>query len=114
MEESLKYKRLGVSDSADDPLSAVIMHEYGHVPARQRFGLGTYQSSYEIGFRAETLRRLVRDTYQKAKETGDIYGISQYASDKVGEFYAECFAAHMIGERLPDYIEKMLKETLKK
>lgn len=114
MTEEMKYNRWGVNESAEDPLSAVVMHEYGHVLARQRFGLGTYQSSYEIGFRAETLRQLVRDTYQKAKDTGDIYSISKYASEKVGEFYAECFAAHMIGEKLPDYIEKMLKETLKK
>lgn len=114
MKEHLKYKRWGVSESSDDPLSTTIAHEYGHVLARQYFGLGVYQTSYEIEIRGERLRRLVESAYLKAKETGDIYNISEYASGRKGEFFAECFAAHINGEQLPDYIEKMLKETLKK
>ena len=114
MQESLKYKRWGVSDSSDDPLATITTHEYGHILARQYFGLGEYQSSYEIEIRGQRSRILVESAYLKAKETGDIYNISEYASSRKGEFFAECFAAYINGEQLPDYIEKMLKETLKK
>lgn len=114
MEERLKYSRWGVSDSSDNPLSTVIAHEYGHVLAKQYFGLNEYKPSYEIYVRGNHSRWLVDSTYNKAKETGDIFKISQYANKNSSEFFSECFAAHINGEQLPDYIEKMLKETLKK
>ena len=57
---------------------------------------------------------MVDDAFRKAKQTGDIYSISQYASTDSHEFFAECFCAHYHGEEFPDYIEQMLKEALTK
>ena len=114
MEERLKYSRWGASDSSDDPLATITTHEYGHILAKQYFGLNEYKPSYEIYVRGNHSRWLVDSTYNKAKETGDIFKISQYANKNSSEFFSECFAAYINGEQLPDYIEKMLKETLKK
>jgi hypothetical protein len=49
--------------------------------------------------------------YEKAFETGDIYSLSQYGSKNPREFFAECFAARYMGEKLPDYVETLMVEV---
>ena len=53
-------------------------------------------------------RKLVRDTFRKARANGDIYAISEYADESEDEFLAETFAARWLGETLPGYIVDML------
>ena len=57
---------------------------------------------------------VVSEVYEKAKQTKDIYKISQYAAQDHVEFFAECFAVYEMGiEELPDYIKSMIEEIVK-
>ena len=114
MEEEMQFSRWTVSTSSDNPLAATISHEYGHVLADQLFGQinGSYFCHDYSG--TADIRQMVERTFAEARRTGDIHSISMYANTNSHEFFAECFAAHQGGEKLPDYIEKMLKEALKK
>lgn len=114
MEEEMQFSRWTVSSSSNNPLASTISHEYGHVLADQMFGQinGRHFCADYSG--TADIRQMVRETFAEARRTGDIHGISMYANSSEAEFFAECFAAHREGEKLPDYIEKMLKEALKK
>lgn len=112
LEESLKYDRWSVSNGIDT--KKTITHEYGHIIADQYFGqinnkLANPNCYSEEGVK---LRRLVNEAYQKAKSTGDIYKISEYASSDEQEFFAETFAMYHLGEELPEYINDMVKGVL--
>jgi hypothetical protein len=48
--------------------------------------------------------------YKKARETGDIFKLSQYGDTDKDEFFAEMFCAREHGEQLPDYIEEIVRE----
>lgn len=114
MEDELQFDRWSVSSSSQNPLAATISHEYGHVLADQLFGQingGTFCKNWAG---TSDIRNMVNETFKKSQRTGDIHSISMYANSNRHEFFAECFAAHWCGEKLPDYIEKMLKEVLKK
>lgn len=114
MKEELQYTRSTVSSSSENRIATTIAHEYGHILADQYFGRINHTracSDYATTFKS---REMVEMAYARAKTSGDIKKISMYAKDNSHEFFAECFAAHINGEQLPDYIEKMLKETLKK
>ena len=109
----LKYRRWSVS-SEYGTLTATIPHEFGHVLSDQYFGMINGSSYCTVT--AETLDKvkLVRDTFRQAKQTGDIYSISEYASTNADEFFAESFAARWMGETLPNYIVEMLERVLTK
>ena len=114
MREEMKYTRHTVSSDSENRIVATIAHEYGHILADQYFGQINHSrlcSNYASTFKS---REIVEMVYARAKTSGDIKKISMYANDNSHEFFAECFAAHINGEQLPDYIENMLKETLKK
>lgn len=114
MREEMKYTRHTVSSDSENRIVATIAHEYGHILADQYFGQINHSRlcpNYANTFKS---REMVEMAYVKAKTSGDIKKISMYANDNSHEFFAECFAAHINGEQLPDYIENMLKETLKK
>ncbi len=114
MREEMKYTRHTVSSDSENRIVATIAHEYGHILADQYFGQINHSRlcpNYANTFKS---REMVEMAYARAKTSGDIKKISMYANDNSHEFFAECFAAHINGEQLPDYIEKMLKETLKK
>lgn len=113
MQDEMQFSRWTVSSSSENPLAITISHEYGHILSDQYFGqinrrlCGDYEGTADI-------RQMVRQAFAQAKQTGDIHSISMYAKTDECEFFAECFAAHRNGEQLPDYIENMLKEALKK
>lgn len=118
MEEGMKYTRWSISStfSGTNAVKATVAHEYGHIIADQYFGQinrGLYCKNYGDP-RSVKIKSMVDDAFRKAKQTGDIYNISQYASTNSHEFFAECFCAHYHGEEFPDYIEQMLKEALTK
>ena len=108
-QERLKYQRWSVSSSYGT-INATIPHEYGHILSDQYFGMINGRTYCPEAFTPEAREkvRLVEETYRRAKKTGDIYGLSQYASTDAHEFLAEAFASKWMGETLPDYIESML------
>lgn len=113
MKEELRFGRWTVSSASQDPIAATVSHEYGHVLADQLFGQingDLFCARYD---ETASIRQLVLDTFEEARRTDDICNISMYANTDADEFFAECFAAHQEGEKLPDYIENMLKEALK-
>lgn len=114
IEESLRYERFSVS--SDLGRQATIIHEYGHVIADQYFGqinsmLANPNRYSENGVK---MNKLVQDAYNKAKNSDDKYKISEYALSDKEEFFAECFAMYHLKQELPDYIEDMMKEVLKR
>lgn len=109
IEERLKYKRWSVSRTYGST-AATIPHEYAHIMSDQYFGMinkGKFCSNWNSPEATER-RRLVNETFSKAKQSGDIYGISEYANANAHEFLAESFAAQWMGEKLPKYISDML------
>lgn len=114
IEESLRYERFSVS--SDLGRQVTIIHEYGHVIADQYFGqinsmLANPNRYSEDGVK---MNKLVQDAYNKAKNSDDKYKISEYALSDKEEFFAECFAMYHLKQELPDYIEDMMKEVLKR
>lgn len=88
-------------------MKSLVSHEFGHaVHATAAFG----SSSVDAAIRA---------AYKQAVDTGDIKTLSGYAysgdgkSRRKAEFFAECFSARENGEKLPDYIEKMLDKVIR-
>ncbi len=68
----------------------IVDHEFGHV----LFGASkTFDKE-----------RILADTFMRAKRSGDINQVSQYAKSRAGEFFAEVFAMHQRGDALPGYI----------
>ena len=104
-----------IDETGATDIKYTIAHEYGHILSDQYFGLINYSRANKNAYSPElsALRALVKDTYKKAQENGDIFKISRYGATNMDEFFAETFAMREKGERLPDYIENMLKETLK-
>ena len=117
MEDSLKYKRWTVHQGIEDrkeAVKSVVSHEYGHIIADQYFGQisGVKANANWSSPEAVDFRRRWSEAFTKAKESGDIYNLSQYASTNSYEFFAESFAAREMGEKLPDYVESLMKEVL--
>ena len=104
-----------IDETGATDIKYTIAHEYGHILSDQYFGLINYSRANKNAYSPElsSLRALVKDTYKKAQENGDIFKISRYGATNMDEFFAETFAMREKGEQLPDYIENMLKETLK-
>lgn len=111
IEEALKYKRWTVGDIT---IKATIAHEYGHILADQYCGQINSIRANPKAFEKEAIdmRNSISHAYREAKKSGDIYNISQYGATDEYEFFAETFAAYFLGEKLPDYIEDMLKGVL--
>ena len=102
----------------EDDLKATIIHEYGHVVSDQYFGQinGIYANPHANREDCFNARRAVVAAYKRAKNDGDIYNISEYASRNEMEFFAECFTMYNIPEEkeyLPDYIAEMIEEVTK-
>lgn len=117
MENSLKYERYGVDETYEshaDKMKAVVSHEYGHIIADQYFGqinrIRANPNYYEPEVR--DIEHRWNEAFKKAKDNGDIYKLSQYSSTNADEFFAESFAARVMGEKLPDYVEEIMKEVL--
>lgn len=116
--EALKYKRHNVLYEGQE-IESTISHELGHVIADQKIGQINHQYAnvnfaYNFDNTLYKLNLMIDNTYRKAKSNGDIYKISSYATSNSHEFFAECFTMYRMGlEKLPDYIENMIKEVIK-
>lgn len=106
LEEDRKYSRHNVV-YGDDEIRSVVTHEVGHLLAEQRFQHSS--RSYEDYGNTQKIRK----AFEQAKENGDIYKISKYASKSPQEFFAECFTMYELGkEELPTNIKNMIEEVL--
>lgn len=112
-EEILKYSRWTIDDNLPSELKvrATIAHEYGHILADQRCGQ-INNSHFCKTFstpEAAAKRKLIEDTYRKAKQTGDIYLLSEYGGSNSHEFFAETFSAYWTKQELPEYFYDMIR-----
>lgn len=115
LENNLKFKRWGVNETYENHVKVVTIHEYGHILADQYFGQINDERAnpnLKTNWSIRGMQTKWKDAYNKAKQTGDIYNLSQYGATNEREFFAESFAAYEMGEKLPDYIESLLKEVL--
>lgn len=111
---ALRYNRWSVA--GDYGASGTITHEYGHIIADQYWGMinggwATSDFSYMPGKDQKPLMaKKLESVFKQAKDTGDIYNLSKYGATDKDEFFAEAFCAREHGEKLPDYIEKIVEE----
>ena len=112
--EALKFTRHNVIYKGME-VQSVITHEYGHILVDQYIGqiCKSYACNSYSSETATMLRKKIRSVFSKAKQSGDIYKISQYASQDEYEFFAESFTMYHMGqEDMPDYIREMIEEVL--
>ena len=115
LKNKIKFERWGVHSMYDDHLKCVVTHEYGHILSDQYFGMINNERAnpnYQWQNKLWYMNERWKDALKKARETGDIYKISEYANTKPSEFFAECFALREMGGTLPDYIESLMVEVL--
>ena len=110
IQEQLRYSRYTVGGSADF-IKATVDHEAGHTlllrKAREQWG-----HSSKIEDTAPL--KLVRQTFERARRTGDIYKISEYANEDEHEFFAESLAWYRLEKsKVPDYIVSMIEEVVR-
>lgn len=116
LEGLLKFKRYGVLESYDDKVRCCVTHEYGHIISDQYFGMINDERAnpnYRTNWGLRGMVTNWEDAFRTARKTGDIYKLSEYANTNVDEFFAECFTAYEMGEKLPDYIESLMRKVLK-
>ena len=117
IKEQLKFPRYNVIYAGKE-VQSVITHEYGHVLADQLCGqINHAVANPAFAYTADNPLwkkcQRINSVFQKAKATGDIHKISMYGGTDSQEFFAECFTIYDMGiEKLPDYIEEMVKEVL--
>lgn len=116
--EYLKYKRGNVCYKGLE-IETTIAHEYGHIIADQRIGqlngrIANRAFEYRLGNPLYDKCMMIKDVYNKALASGDIYKISVYGAKNPREFFAETFAIFaMKQETLPQYILDMILEVIK-
>lgn len=116
--EYLKYKRGNVCYKGLE-IETTIAHEYGHIIADQRIGqlngrIANRAFEYRLGNPLYDKCMMIKDVYDKALASGDIYKISVYGAKNPREFFAETFAIFaMKQETLPQYILDMILEVIK-
>ena len=113
LEKNLRFDRWSVSHTYG--ARATITHEYAHTLSDQYFGMINDTVANPNARSAECLaiKRKIDATRKKAWETGDIFSVSKYAATDDDEFFAEVFAMREMGEKIPDYFDEMLEESLK-
>lgn len=115
LENELKFSRWAIFDSYDDKVRVAVIHEYGHIIADQYFGQINGKDANPNYTKDTRLREMVKkwdDAFIKSLQNGDIYNLSRYGRTNADEFFVECFAAREMGEKLPDYVESLMKEVL--
>lgn len=116
--EYVKYKRGNVCYKGLE-VETTIAHEYGHIIADQRIGqlngrIANSAFEYRRGNPLYDKCMMIKDVYNKALASGDIYKISVYGAKNPREFFAETFAIFaMKQETLPQYILDMILEVIK-
>lgn len=96
LEEKSKFSRWTCQTSAETFVRDTTFHEFGHTVMYRAVDNDPHAEA------------VVVNAFKKAKKTGDIYKISEYASTKSAEFFAETFAMRQTKQKLPDYINEML------
>lgn len=96
-EKSAKFIRWTTQTSAENFVRDTTYHEFGHV---------VMDRALEKDFAG--VNKAVASAMMKARKTGDIYKISEYANTNKNEFFAEVFAMRQTNQDLPDYINDML------
>lgn len=115
LENELKFSRWAIYETYENKVEVSVIHEYGHIIADQYFGQINDKSAnpnYKTNPKLREMRQKWDNVFQKAIDTGDIYSLSKYGRSNSHEFFAECFAAREMGEKLPDYVESLMKEVL--
>lgn len=115
LENKLKFTRFGVHASYDNHVRDTVIHEYGHILADQYFGQINHEranANYSTNWQLKGMANKWEQALKKARDTGDIYKLSEYGNTNVYEFFAESFLAREKGEKLPDYVESLMKEVL--
>lgn len=112
LENNLKYQRFSVAGQYGT--RGYITHEFGHTIADQYIGQinDTMANPDARSARCYELREMVKQAREEAFRTGDIFSLGKYGASNDHEYFAEVFCAHEMGEKLPDYAEKMLTEVL--
>jgi hypothetical protein len=116
LERTLKFKRWGVQSAHTDHVRAVIAHEYGHILSDQYFGMindAAANPNYNTNWSLRGMAERWRKAFDMAQSDGSIFELSEYGSKNPREFFAEWFAARVMGESLPDYVEELMDEVLK-
>ena len=116
LEDELKFNRWSVMDSYDDKVKACVTHEYGHIIADQYFGQLNGKDAnpnFATNPKLREMNAKWEATFQRAIDSGDIHNLSRYGRTNAREFFAESFVAREMGEKLPDYVENLMKEVLK-
>lgn len=117
-----RYRCWIVQSSAENFIRDTVMHEFGHTIMFRKMVEEITKGEYTGGnipisligkksLTATNVGKTIRSAYAKARKSGDIYEISEYADTNYHEFFAETFAMRESGQKVPDYIEKMLKEV---
>lgn len=102
LKENSKFIRSNAKSSAENLFKDTINHEFGH------------SLLYRAASKNTKINKIVEKAYKNAQETGDIYNISKYANKSYHEFFAEVFSIYERGiEKLPEYINNMIKEVIK-
>ena len=112
--ERYKYRlQFARSHVGGHDVKATIIHEYGHIISDQYWGMINGKIAKQgYGIADKAIEEKLVKVFNKAKSNGDIFKISSYADESAHEFFAECFAAREMGEKLPDYIEKIVGEIV--
>lgn len=113
----LKFTRYSVMDSYDEKVKVNVTHEFGHILADQWFGMTSDERANPNWRTNPELRKTteqIEKVYLESLRNGDIHKISRYGRTNAKEFFAECFAAREMGEKLPPNIEKMMDSILSK
>lgn len=90
------------------PMENVIFHEWGHALH------SPLEADAKTNKESQDAVSAVHAAMYKAVGNGDIYKISKYAGSSHKEFFAECFSAHVSGEKLPNYIVEMIDKVQKR
>jgi hypothetical protein len=115
LNDKMRFTRYGVQASYENHVGAVVTHEYGHILSDQYFGMINKERAnpnYADNWQLRGMTSKWETAFQKARESGDIYSLSEYGNTNVREFFAECFVARDMGETLPDYVEELMQEVL--
>lgn len=115
LKNKLLFTRFGVPEMYPNHIAVCVDHEFGHVIADQYFGQindSRVSPAYSLNWSYRAKSNKVDSVYLKAKQNGDIYLISEYGGTNSHEFFAECFAMRLNGEKLPDYIEEMMEGVI--
>lgn len=105
IKKDLKFSRYNVIYKEKE-IETVLTHEYGHFLSMNLLDRSSGEYNHEKAL-------LIKNTYKEAKKKDDVYKISKYATENIDEFFADTFTIYEMGqEKLPDYLEDMVKKVI--